>query len=306
MWKDYFKMTNKERSAILTLLCIVIIIQIVISLIPDNSFSDISKSEIEQFKRDIARHEASLKQKKSHKYANYDKTNRSEISVSLSVFDPNTADSASLMKLGFKPFHIRMILRYRQKGGKFRKPEDIARIPYLDKAFADKLIPYINIHPEFAARRDTSTAPHKPLYTKQFKYTEGTQVDVASADTTELKKVPGIGSGMASAIVNYRTRLGGFYTTEQLKEIKCITEDCYTSLCKFLIVKKPVISPIPVNKTGIEKLNAHPYLNFYQAKAIVELRRKKGSLKNLKELSLFEEFSEKDFARLSHYLDFSL
>ena len=44
-------------------------------------------------------------------------------------------------------------------------------------------------------------------------------LDLNRADTAELKKIPGIGSGIARLIVNYRQRLGGFYQIEQLQEI---------------------------------------------------------------------------------------
>jgi len=306
MWKDFFSMTNRESSAILTLLITAFVIFVVINLIPDDDFSDISRSDIEKFKQEIKRHESSLRRKPRPGYIKQFRDNHTETPVILSEFDPNTADSVSLRKLGFEAFHVRMILRYRQKGGKFRRPEDISRIPYLDKALAERLIPYVTINPAFAARNDTLQSRPKPVYEKQFKYSEGTHIDVATADTSELKKVPGIGSGMAAAIVNYRNRLGGFYTTEQLKEIRCIDEKCFAALGKFLVVNSPVITRIPVNKAGIEKLNSHPYINFYQARAIVELRKKKGNLRSLKELSLFEEFSEKDLNRLACYLDFSL
>ena len=51
------------------------------------------------------------------------------------------------------------------------------------------------------------------------KYLPGTIISLNSADTTELKKIPGIGSSIARMIVNYRERLGGFFRIEQLQEI---------------------------------------------------------------------------------------
>ena len=51
-----------------------------------------------------------------------------------------------------------------------------------------------------------------------FKYQPGTVINLNEADTTELKKIPGIGSAIARMIVNYRTQLGGFYKIEQLQE----------------------------------------------------------------------------------------
>ena len=135
---------------------------------------------------------------------------------------------------------------------------------------------------------------------KTFKYPEGTLVDVNGADTAKLKKIPGIGSGIAKAIVSYRTRLGGFYALEQLTEIEYMTP----ALMKWFKLEEPVVRPLKVNEVGLETLRSHPYLNFYQAKVIVEHRRKKGKLKSLSQLSLYEEFTEKDLERLSAYLTF--
>ena len=61
---------------------------------------------------------------------------------------------------------------------------------------------------------------------------------------------------------------------------------------------------ILVNKWSVEHLRSHPYLNFYQSKVIVEHRKKYGKLKSLSQLSLYEEFTEKDFERLSPYISF--
>ena len=135
---------------------------------------------------------------------------------------------------------------------------------------------------------------------KVFKYPEGTKVDLNRADTTELQQVPGIGSGIARMIVAYRNRLGGFYTVDQLKEIEYVED----GLLKWFTVTTDSIRRIPVNRAGLDRLRNHPYLNFYQAKVIVEYRRKRGKLTSLSQLSLYEEFTEKDLQRLSHYLSF--
>ena len=45
----------------------------------------------------------------------------------------------------------------------------------------------------------------------------GTHINLAYADTTMLKKVPGIGSGWAKTIVSYGERLGGYVAVGQLK-----------------------------------------------------------------------------------------
>ena len=118
--------------------------------------------------------------------------------------------------------------------------------------------------------------------------------------TTEMMKIPGIGSGIAKAIVAYRNRLGGFYTLEQLQEASHVTPE----MMKWFDLKEPPIRKIPINKVGLDRLRAHPYLNFYQAKVIVEHRKKRGEIKSLSQLSLYEEFTEKDLERLAVYFSF--
>ena len=140
----------------------------------------------------------------------------------------------------------------------------------------------------------------KKEYVKAFKYPEGTLVDVNSADTTELKKIPGIGSGIAGSIVRYRERLGGFYALSQLEEVKHVTP----KLLEWFKLGNDSIQKLKINKANLDKLRAHPYLTFYQAKVIVGHRRKKGQIKSLSQLALYEEFTEKDLERLSAYVSF--
>jgi DNA uptake protein ComE-like DNA-binding protein len=123
---------------------------------------------------------------------------------------------------------------------------------------------------------------------------------VNSADTAELKKIPGIGSGIAGGIVRYRERLGGFYALSQLEEVKHVTPE----LLKWFKLENDSTRKLEINKASLDKLRAHPYLTFYQAKVIVEHRRKKGQIKSLSQLALYEEFTEKDLERLSAYVSF--
>lgn len=65
--------------------------------------------------------------------------------------------------------------------------------------------------------------------------------------------------------------------------------------------KYPAGVVIDLNRAGMDRLLSHPYFNFRQAKAVVELRRRAGSLRSLKELRLLEEFSPEDLERIGRY-----
>lgn len=297
MWKDFFYYTKSERRVILLLLAIALLLlgiwAVMEYLRPVEVPVTLSESEeIDSF---LANLEEQEKIRKSH-------TPKNEISAVLQPFDPNTADSVLLRQLGLPVYIVRNILKYRAKGGVFRSPESFSRIYGLKEEVYQKLKPYITIAPLVSVshvRTDTfrqlkDTIPYVP------KYEEGTIVDLNKADTSILKRIPGIGSTLARMIIVYRQRLGGFYDVSQLQEVPHVGVE----LNKWFVVTPAGLHKIQVNSASLDKLRSHPYMDFYKAKAIMEYRRKRGKIKGLSQLSMFEEFTEKDLKRLSPYLTF--
>ena len=56
-------------------------------------------------------------------------------------FDPNTADSTQLLKLGLQSWQVRSIYKFRAKGGIFREKTDFARLYGLTKKQYEVLAP---------------------------------------------------------------------------------------------------------------------------------------------------------------------
>lgn len=129
------------------------------------------------------------------------------------------------------------------------------------------------------------------------KYPAGTVIDLNRAGISELKRVPGIGGAAARRIAGYRRRLGGFYSVEQLREVSPALRRAEG----WFRVEPRDVRRIDLNRAGMDRLLSHPYFNFRQAKAVVELRRRAGSLRSLKELRLLEEFSPEDLERIGRY-----
>lgn len=132
------------------------------------------------------------------------------------------------------------------------------------------------------------------------KLTPGQTIDINTADTTQLKMIPGIASKRAARIVAYRNKLGGFVSTEQAMEATEMPD----SVLKYMNVVPQPVRKINVNKLSVQRLMSHPYLNFYQAKAINEYRRNKGDLHSIEELSRLEAFRPTDIDRLQPYVEF--
>ena len=245
---------------------------------------------------------ASLKEKEQHREKQYTTYKKQEENppVILASFNPNTADSITFRRLGLPAWMAKNILHYRSKGGKFRKAEDFKKIYGMTEEQYSVLSPYIYIAPEDTAHNTPQLYIPQPIQAENMKYASGTVIDLNLADTTELKKIPGIGSGIARLIVGYRQQLGGFYQIEQLKDIHLDTRQ----LQAWFSIEPTGIHRINLNQSSVGRLHTHPYINFYQAKAIVEYRKKKGTLTSLKPFALYEEFTEADLERISHYVCF--
>jgi len=239
-------------------------------------------------------------------------------------FDPNTADSTELLRLGLQPWQVRNIYKYRARGGVYRKKEDFARLYGLTVKDYRRLEPYIRISSDYQPAATLFTKQeirneeldnrlcrfdlgqrmrneaHPSPSTYPQKITEGEHIVLNVADTTMLRKVPGIGSYYAKEIIRYGQWLGGYVNVNQLDEI----DDFPKSFKKFFVIEQPNPKKLNLNKLTLQQLRRHPYINYYQAKAITDYRRLHGKIQSLRDLALSPDFNEKDMQRLEPYVTF--
>lgn len=249
----------------------------------------------------------------------------SATTLHLAPFNPNEADSATLAACGFKPWMIRNLMKYRAKGGHFKQPNDLRRLYGMTDTFYSVLEPYITIpqpkreesplpSPKASKgpaekrtfpQRDSTPSVYLPvedtvLWVRQEKYPEGTQIELNCSDTTELKKIPGIGSYTARRIVAYRSRLGGFYHLRQLREIRLNDE----VLALWFTLDTTALSKLSINSLSMKELMAHPYLNFRQSKAILTYRQRHKRIPSIEVMAQWEEFTPNELQRVAPYLLF--
>ena len=230
---------------------------------------------------------------------------RDTIAIQMQVFDPNTVDSMTLLHLGFKPWQAKNMLKYRAKGGKYRKKEDLKKLYGMTDSMYLALTPYIYIKDSIvvdSARIDSVRTDSLPRWNSTKK---DTILNLRTADTTELKLIRGIGSYRAKMIVRYREQLGGYARVEQIMEARGMDKVIADSILPHFYIDSVVVNKIPINHIRPEILQRHPYLNFEQAKAIYEYRRKHIRIKSAEELKKIKGLSPTDIEKILIYLDFS-
>lgn len=228
---------------------------------------------------------------------------RDTIAIRMEVFDPNTADSSTLVHLGFKPWQAKNMVKYRAAGGKYRKPEDLKKLYGMTDSMFQALTPYIYIAREEvdSVAVDSLRKDSLPRWKEENK---DTILNLRTADTVELKMIHGIGSYRARQIVRYREQLGGFVSVEQVLEAKGLENVDADSLLAHFWIDSVKIEPMNVNSVGVQRLSRHPYLRFEQAQAIYELRRKKIRLDSIQQLQQIECISAETLEKIAPYLNF--
>ena len=285
MWRDWFNFSRQDRRAILLLALLTMVLGILFWTQPWWRWSREYETESLVSFKDSFLTEAPI------------------VRVSPHPFDPNTADSSTLVHLGLKPWQAKNMLKYRAAGGKYRKAEDMRKLYGMTDSMYRALEPYIRIavvDTVDSVTVDTMRVDSLPRWKSEKR---DTILNIRTADTTELKMIRGIGSYRARQVVRYREQLGGFVRVEQVLEAKGM-EQVADSVLKNFVLDSVVINPMNINKVGVQRLSKHPYLRFEQAKAIYELRRKYVRLDSIEQLYELDCLSEEAIQKITPYLNF--
>lgn len=292
----FFYLQKSDRRTIILLLCVIVAAVVVIKVIDDGSTEEAALTQLETDKQDHRQRQ----QPRSHAYYQ-----TAERKAELFPFDPNSADSTQLLRLGLQPWQVRNIYKYRAAGGVYRQPRDFARLYGLTLKQYRRLEPYIRIKEEDmpAERYFYKYEPIEERDTMKYpiKLQAEERIVLNRADTAQLRKVPGIGPYFARKIVEYRERLGGYYRVQQLLEIEDFPE---TAVDFFIIPDDTQLRKLNINRLSLNELKRHPYLNFYQARAIVDYRRLHGTIQSLDQLSLLRDFPREAIERLTPYVEY--
>jgi competence ComEA-like helix-hairpin-helix protein len=127
-------------------------------------------------------------------------------------------------------------------------------------------------------------------------------IDINTADTTAFIALPGIGSRLAARIVNFREKLGGFYTVQQIAEVYGIADSVFQKIKPYLQLKDPSVRKLNINTATIDELKRHPYIRYQIANAIIAYRNQHGPYSNLEELKKLVLVTEDIYEKMRAYL----
>jgi competence protein ComEA len=211
-------------------------------------------------------------------------------------FNPNTLSVADWQKLGLSPNLAQRIEKYRAKGGKFRRKTDLKKIYGFPEELYLELEPFIQLPNSYSAQEKDKNQTNQKQADNSLIINE---FDINTADTTTLQKLK-IGITLAQRIINYRDKLGGFVSFDQLIEVYNLPADGIEEIKKYAYLNVPVKKKY-LNQVSAEELKQHPYFKKI-AYSIVNYRQQHGNFTNLADLKKIKTIDDAIFQKIAPYL----
>lgn len=316
--RDYLSFNRKERIAVVVIAGLMVFIILAPKIISMSARNDIVKTDtiwfaavrkLEQKNPDTFNRGNQKIYDDRNDYAyQYDKTKSSynennTTSGELFYFDPNILNADGWKKLGLKEKTIQTIQNYISKGGKFRKPEDLQRVYGLRQNEYERLAPYIKIEDVVARKNfESLTKTNNELRPSKNIISHYSILDINAADTTAYILLPGIGSKLAGRIVNFRDKLGGFYSVDQVKETFGLPDSTFQKIKQYLKLDNPSVKKININTATIDELKAHPYIKYALANPIVAYRNEHGFFSKVEDVRKVMAVTEEVYNKIIKYL----
>lgn len=205
-------------------------------------------------------------------------------------FNPNTASDQELSRLGFSDRQIQSIRKYLSSGGYFKNKSSFAKFRALSESQKERLLSFVVIDEQI--KESKAVQRTQPISVK---------IEVNSADSTQLKQLPGIGDVLSKRIIKYRDLLGGFYSISQLMEVYGLTEEVFAKIKPIITVDQGKVKTIDLNFSDKKELSRHPYIKAELADKIIRFRSRVGSIPGKKVLLDSMILNMDQYDRISPY-----
>jgi DNA uptake protein ComE-like DNA-binding protein len=238
-------------------------------------------------------------------------------------FDPNKIQAADWIRLGLQEHMVQTIRHYLEKGGRFLSAEDLKKLYGLRSVDYERLYPFVRIsrspgklqtslhydksssdHTSAIRKTDSFFQKDSPVPGHYFKPASKifTETDVNLSDSVAWSKLPGIGEKLASRIIHFREKLGGFYQTDQVAEVYGLPDSTFQKLKPYLRIHSVALRRIDINTATKEMLISHPYIRWPLARGIIEYRLQHGSFHSVSDLLQLAQMDPALFEKLKPYV----
>jgi len=233
---------------------------------------------------------------------NYSTTIKSQ---KLAFFNPNLANQELFEQLGIPKKTIKIIFNYRNKGGSFYKKKDLLKIYGMDTTLFQQLESYILLD---KTNKTLTNDTFKLKKAKSFPKTPAIKkplaiIDINKAPIEDWKKIRGIGNYHSKRIIDFRQKLGGFSSIDQINDTYGIEDSLFQEF-KSQLIFSPIYRLISINQASADVLRKHPYISKKHARIIVNFRNNHGPFSNINDLQKIKALTPETIKKIKPYLSF--
>ncbi len=281
--KSHFVFNRSQQNGIFLLVIIIIILQSIyyfLDFSTEDSAESLNPEELESFQAQIdsiklARAEAD--------------------SVKIYPFNPNYITDFKGYTLGMSVEEIDRLHRFRDSDKWINSAKDFQKVTGVSDSLLASISPYFKF-PDWVIGAEKKKSKVKAIASIPIS-------DLNKAEAEELQKVNGIGEVLANRIVNYRTKIGGFRSELQLKDIYGLNYETREKLQRqFRVIEKENFRLININRARVLELVEVPYIKYELAREIIDYRQLYEKIESFEELSKIESFPSDKIDRIQLYL----
>jgi competence protein ComEA len=301
IFKEYFYFTRAERSGIVILFIIILLlitIKIILPYLIKNEIKINSgfENEVKKFIDYSIRSDSLSKFNKDDKIKKYN--------FHFKSFNPNLITAKDLTDFGLPDNLIKNWIKYITKGGHFNSVSDVKKLWGMTDSIFFKLEPYIIITEKIKSNSQIINKKNFfPVQITRYNNNDNS-VELNSADSSVLCDLPGIGPGFSKRIMKYRDKLGGYANKIQLLEVYGFTPEMYAKVEGRLFVNSDIIRKINVNTSDFKVMIKHPYFTKDVVIRILEYRKIQGKISNIDELYKVKLLEKQVVEKLIPYIQY--
>lgn len=291
IFKTYFKFTTLQRTGILILFSIIIILQLIYF------FVDFSQKET--FFTDKEEWLSLQKEINAAKLVHNDENQ------AVKSFNPNFITDYKGYKLGLSVREMDRLLEFRKENKFVNSAEEFQEVTKISDSLLAVISPFFKF-PNWIKNKPNFKYEKKEYTQKaDFKKEAIKVLDINQASSEDLIKIYGIGEALSARIIKQREVLGYFVSMEQMNEIWGLSPDVVAELnSHFKIVLPSDFKKIAINDASLKELSQFPYFKYALAKQIVTYRSMNGNFNNIEDLSKIKGFPVEKAKIIALYLEF--
>ena len=282
---SYFIFSKSQRNGILLLVLLIVIFQLIYFFVDFNTENKIPEEDsirIAHFQKQID----------SLKHVTLDNAE-----FKIYPFNPNLITDYKGYTLGMSVEEIDRLLQFRKTNKWVNSPEEFQKVTLVSDSLLNKISPYFKF-PDWVKNASKNRKSDFNLSSASLILRD---LNVATLD--ELVGVKGIGEILATRIIKYRSKIGGFVSDIQLKDIYGLNLEARKELLNnFSVITKPEMLIYNINQASVLEIASVPYLDYELAREIVNYRLLHERIATFEELAKIKGFPSEKIDRIALYL----